>query len=125
MDAVLKEEELMARPVKQSDEKRTEQLNLRLTLAEVEAIRSEATKAGLPVAEYVRRRSLGYQVPSAAARSSDPALVSEINRIGVNVNQLTKAVHMDDHRSPFTAEWRAILSELRQVLTKVAGAYGS
>ena len=115
----------MARPKKQALEKRTEQLNLRLTLGEVEAIRTEAAKAGLGVAEFVRRRALGYQVPVASARASDPALITEINRIGVNVNQLTKAVHMDDHRSPFTAEWRSLLAELRQVLGKVAGAYGS
>lgn len=115
----------MARPNKTEHEKRTETARFRVTLAEREYIRSQASAAGLTETDYLRARALGYQVPAAAARSSDPALVSEINRIGVNVNQLTRAVHMDDYRSPFTAEWRAISAELRQALSKVAGAYGS
>lgn len=114
----------MARPKKQTDEKRDQRFNLRFTLAEIEHLRAQAETAGLPLNEYARRRVLGHVV-APAPRQADAALVSELNRVGVNVNQLTRAVHMDDHRSPFTAEWRALLGELRHVLTKVAGAYGS
>lgn len=124
MDAFEEARWRMARPKKQDGEKRTEQLNLRLTLAELEAVRIEADKAGLSVADYVRRRAVGMPV-SAAPRRTDAALVSEINRIGVNVNQLTRAVHIDDLSPSFTSDWRGALDELRQVLTKVASAYGS
>lgn len=111
----------MPRPRKESTERREEQIKLRLTMAELEHLRTQAGRAGLSTADYARRRILGHEVTPRAARA-DAALVSEINRIGVNVNQLARAAHTDPD---FTRDWRFVLTELRQVLAKVAGAYGS
>ena len=112
----------MARPKKQSHERRSERFNLRYTLAEIEHIRAQAAAAGLEPHEYVRRRSLGHAVPPAPARSSDPALISELNRIGVNVNQLARAVHRG---SAFTEFWREIGDELADLRAKVAARHGA
>lgn len=111
----------MARPRKHDAEKRTEQLNLRLTMAEVEAIRGEADKAGLSVADYVRRRAVGLPV-APAPRKVDAALVSELNRVGVNLNQVARSLHTE---RPFRVAPDVVLSELRQVLAKVAASYGA
>ena len=69
-----------------------------------------------------RRRTLGHAVPPAPSRSSDPALVSELNRIGVNVNQLARATHRG---SDFVRYWNVVGEELRTVLGKVVGRHGS
>ncbi len=107
----------MARPVKQPGEQRSEVVRLRLTLAEAEHVRAQASAASQSVSEYLRRRAIGYTVPSPTTVRGDPALLSELNRIGVNVNQLAKSVHLD-HK--FVRHWEAIAGELRRVMELVA-----
>ena len=80
------------RPVKQPNEKRRAQMNIRLTLAEAEYIRAQAAAAALTEAEYVRRAAMALSVRPARQRI-EAALISELNAIGNNVNQLTRAVH--------------------------------
>ncbi len=112
----------MARPTKQDHERRTETARFRLTLAEKEMILSKAAAAGVSETEYLRARALGYQVPSPVARICDPALISELNRIGVNVNQLAKAVHLGRDFADF---WEAIGEDLRGAIRKVVNADGA
>lgn len=107
----------MARPRKQEHERRTASVRADLTEAEKTYVQEQAAKAGLSEAEYTRRRVLGFAVASpAAARRADPAVVTELNRIGVNVNQLARAVHTDRDFAKF---WLEIGQELRGVLAKV------
>jgi len=107
----------MGRPQKQEHEKRTERQNLRFTVAETVYIQQQAEAAGISPAEYVRRRALGYTVPSGvSSRGTDPALISELNRIGVNVNQLARAVHRG---RDFVHYWEEVGQELRRVLEAV------
>ncbi|MEQ8750323.1 MAG: plasmid mobilization relaxosome protein MobC [Amphiplicatus sp.] len=112
----------MARPKKQDGEQRSETARFRVTVAEREYIRAQARAAGLPEAEYLRRRALGYAVPPARSGLPDPALISELNRIGVNVNQLARAMHRG---SDFVQSWRVVGDELSSILAKVAARYGS
>jgi len=105
------------RPKKTDAEKRDQRFNLRLTAAEIEHLRLQAQAAGLEPHEYARRRVLGERATSPAlSRRADPALVSELNRIGVNVNQLTRATHRG---SDFAAYWREVGGELRTILAQV------
>ena len=112
----------MARPIKEDGEKRSQLMQMRMTLAEREYVRAQAERAGLTPAEYMRRRALGHAIPPAPARSSDPALVSELNRVGVNVNQLARAVHRG---SAFADYWQEVGEELRGVLGKVMARHGA
>lgn len=112
----------MARPKKEQHERRDQRFNLRYTLAEIEHLRAQAAAAGLDPHEYARRRTLGHAVPPAPQRSSDPALISELNRIGVNVNQLARASHRG---SEFTRYWRDVGAELRGLLERVMARHGS
>lgn len=91
----------MARPTKQPHERREARFNLRFTDAEKAYVETQARAAGLDPAEYLRRRALGYHVPPAQSRA-DALLLTKINRvglelhaIGINVNQLARAVHTD------------------------------
>ncbi len=113
----------MARPKKQPAEQRDQRFNLRFTQAELEHVHAQAARAGLSAHEYARRRSLGHIVsPAAASRGADPALISELNRIGVNLNQLARATNMGKE---FSGEWDDIALELRRVLNVVMASDGA
>lgn len=109
------------RPVKQPNERRRAQMNIRLTLAEAEHIRAQAAATGLTEAEYVRRAAIGLAVKPVRARA-DAALLSELNAIGNNVNQLARAVHRGRGLPPY---WQAIAGRLTTLLDEVASRYGS
>ena len=112
----------MARPRKSPVQKRNTQRNLRFTLEEDELLRVEAAKAGLSVSEYIRALALKHRVSAPASRRADPALISELNRIGVNVNQLARAVHTG---RKFAQYWKEVGVELERVLKQVVSTDGS
>jgi len=114
----------MARPKKLPGEKRSERCNLRFTVAEIEHVRQQANAAGLEVAEYLRRRCLGHQVTPAASRRADPALVSEINQLGRQLNGLGNVTNQvalylhTDRRLP--AEWQSLPAHIKKSQQEVA-----
>jgi len=117
----------MARPEKQPHERRTSRFNLRFTEAENAYVREQALAAGLDPTEYLRRRALGYQVPAAEGRA-DARLLSELNRLGVElraignlVNQLARAMHTG--RS-FQVSWTSIYDRLQHLTADVSKALG-
>ena len=126
----------MARPKKQPHEKRDgPPVGFRATLAEREFLATQAAAAGMTVSDYLRRRALGQKVSPAPARV-DAQLVSEINRLGmelkswgVNLNQLTRD---ENSGREFHGDWVALrdrlnyeLDEVERVLSQVAAGYGS
>ena len=111
----------MARPQKETDEKLTEVVLTRLRLREREYIRKQASAGALSGSEFIRRRALSLPV-KPPARKADGDLLFELNRIGVNVNQLARATNAERE---FRGDWQTLAKELRRVLDKVADAYGS
>lgn len=111
----------MARPKKAPDERRDARLAApRVTRAEAAFVEEQAAAAGLDPAELIRRRVLGRRV--APARSvADDSLLLEINRIGVNLNQLAQRANQSGAIRSEEA-LQAVLMELRTVLAKVARA---
>ena len=106
----------MARPKKAPDELRTERLSgVRLTAAELHHVEAMAAAAGVGVAEFSRRAILGQRI---LARRSDvnERTLAELNRIGVNLNQIAHAGNSGRGLPDMTA---AALDELRTVLAKV------
>lgn len=110
----------MARPRKAEDERRTTQLPpVRMTEAERVHVEDQAARAGLPVSDFARRVVLGYRV--APARSAaDDRLLLELNRIGVNMNQIARNLNSD---RPENIDLSEVLAELKRVLA-VAAADG-
>lgn len=100
-------------------ERRTEQVKIRLTVLELKALREAADAADMTLATYVRHRATGARIVQRKA-AADAAIVTELNKIGVNLNQLTRATHRG---SAMQAFWREIGIELRKVLAKVASRY--
>jgi Bacterial mobilisation protein (MobC) len=78
----------MARPKKSEAFERSEQINLRLTLDEKEALRQRAIACGLTQTDYARRVIFG--VPVSFKQEADPKLIVALNRIGVNLNQMSR-----------------------------------
>ncbi len=88
----------MARPRKEPEARRDEQLKLRLTTAERSQIEHKAAAFGLSAAEFMRRRALGYALPPALEQERTRALqATALVRLGVNLNQIAK--HMNAGRS--------------------------
>ena len=81
----------MARPRLGEEERRRRTVGVRVTEAEAEELQERAQGARLSVGAYLRRRGLGQRVRMAAERSLGAAELRELNRIGVNLNQMALA----------------------------------
>lgn len=115
----------MGRPRKESAERRNRNLTVRFTAAERHFLDAHAEVAGVTIGELVRRRAL--RLPAAppkvrGKRSADAALVNELNRIGVNLNQLA---HASNRGVSEQGHWAKLADELSVVLERLVLADGS
>ena len=111
----------MARPTKDDTAKRSERFNLRLTLAELAHVQAQAAHAGIGAHDYARRRVLGHRVPPARSQI-DATLLSDLNRIGVNLNQLARA---NNSGADVQAEAAVLLAQVRGIIEQIGGGDGS
>lgn len=104
------------RPKKAQDEQRSARLSgIRLTEAERDFIEQMAARAGLPVAEFCRRAILGQRITARRATPDRDAL-AELNRIGVNLNQIARAVNRG---RDLPAEFAEILAQIHAAVAKL------
>jgi len=90
----------MARPKKEPAERRSAKLPpIRLTEAEFADLHLQADRAGLSVTELVRQRATAGKVTPKRGLA-DAQLLSEINRIGVNLNQIARTLNRGGDRDP-------------------------
>ena len=82
----------MARPRLGEEERRTRTVGVRVTEAEAEELRERAQAARLSMGAYLRRRGLGQWVRTTERRLG-AAELRELNRIGVNLNQMARAMN--------------------------------
>lgn len=95
----------MARPRKPEAERREAYINPRLTAAEREEIERNAALLGLSPAEFMRRRSLGYSLPtSLAVQRQTAAQATALMRLGINLNQIAKHMNAGRGAPPDLAE---------------------
>ncbi|MDI2091883.1 plasmid mobilization protein [Commensalibacter oyaizuii] len=90
-------------------EKRSKTIAIRVTQDEYEKLQKIKTKARL--AEWMRERCL---LERYAVKKYDPDLVYEVNKIGVNINQITKALHLNP-----THQTQKIINELKLLNEKL------
>lgn len=115
------------RPSLTDEEKRSDVLRARVTLAEREYAEQQAAIAGLGLSEYVRRRTLDYVVPAGTGRRSvDPAVVVELNRLGLelraignNANQISRNLHAG---RPQRISWDAVIARIMELSDDVEKA---
>ena len=77
---------------------KTSRITIRLSDTEAEDLRRRAEQAEVSIADYIRQSSLRSVVVSAELLQK---IKKEINRIGINCNQLTRYCHQEqgiDHQ---------------------------
>ena len=81
----------VGRPRKGERERRSDHLNVRLTIVERAALDAEARRLALPVSSYVRRLiSKRRSVETRHIPAVSSAAVTALNRVGNNLNQLAR-----------------------------------
>lgn len=112
----------IGRPRKAPAEQRSERLpGVTLTPAERHHVELTAERAGLSVMEFCRRAIIGQRL-LARRRPSEKItadLLAELNRVGVNINQIAHAVN-SGRGLPY--DMPEVVAELRAVLAKIAEA---
>lgn len=107
----------MARPQKSETDKRTERLpHVRCTKGEKATIASKAAQAGMSVSDYIRKMAIEGEVVVRESQT-DFALVDQLRRIGVNINQITQRLHQTEKLPPDLSNvWRRLNNLLDRVI---------
>lgn len=106
----------MARPPLQPDERRDDRLpNLRVTASERVLIEERAAAAGLTLVEYCRRAIFRTRIAPRRG-TTEQALLVELNRVGVNLNQIAHKVNAGRSLPP---DFPEVLDEVREAIKKV------
>lgn len=82
----------MARPTK-SDDKRTQHIDVRLSIAEKKHVEEAAKEAGLTPCDFIRLHALGTKPRRKIATPDREILLkglAELNKIGSNLNQIAR-----------------------------------
>jgi hypothetical protein len=66
---------------------------VRVTAAELAQIAERIRQAGIDQSEYLRWAALSARVEFSRTATADPMLIAELNRIGVNLNQMTRTAN--------------------------------
>ena len=108
----------MARPRLGEEERRGRTVGVRVTAGRGgRNCRSGPKRARLSVGAYLRRRALGQRVRSAVERRLGAAEMRELNRIGVNLNQMARALNSRAVSSP--AETQAAVERVGELVAKL------
>ncbi len=93
---------------------------VRVTEAEFMAVKHEAAAVGLSITNYLRQLTLtGHAVPRRTA--ADDRLLVELNRIGINLNQVARQANAG---GGLNGELGSVIARLHGVLEQVGDAYG-
>lgn len=108
------------RPEKSSKDARQERIAFRVTLDERLQIEAAAAVAGVTVSDYVRVISLTARPPRPRKQREavNAAAISELNRVGVNLWQITKHLNFGGSIPHDLGE---VVAEVRAAVAKLAG----
>ena len=107
----------MARPRLGDEERRTRTVGVRVTEAEAAELQERAQAARLSMGAYLRRRALGQRGRIAAELRLGAAELRELNRIGVNLNQMARALNSGAAPSP--AETQEAVERVGELVAKL------
>ncbi len=105
----------MARPRKNDIEKRTIQVNIRLTKDEADKINNYATASEQSPANWIRQKAFTGKFPIMKVSPLEGEIYRELKRIGVNLNQGTHRLNQGD----VPADYRILQVELLTLLDKI------
>lgn len=111
---------VMGRPKKLI--RRDRQLNVSLTLTELNTVKSRALSAGMRLADFARSRLLAAaQAPVVAAAVSriERLVYLQLKRLGNNLNQLVRRLHATGEPAPPHLD--PLLKDIREILNRGQG----
>ena len=85
----------MARPRKAVTERRSEIIRFTATPAESIRIHKAAARAGATLSRYARTMVLEGRIVVHQTRTLNPAVIDQLRRIGINLNQLARVAHRE------------------------------
>ena len=103
------------RPKKSPEEKHTETVRVPLRPADFARLREKADKAETTITDFVRAAALGQKFTVVETAAPDFDTVEQVRRIGVNLNQIAKALNARQSVRPATLD--ATLADLQNLLS--------
>lgn len=110
------------RPRKAPGERMTDGLRVRMTAVERASAEARAAQVGLSPSEFARRAIAGAKIaaPANDRAAIPPMLITELGRVGNNLNQIAHAAHLGRelrHMAEATlAEVRALVAAITEKL---------
>lgn len=104
----------MARPRKNDEERRSECFAIRLTPDERLSLIAEAERLEITPTELARQRLIKGRVVVHEHRKLDPRQAFELGRIGVNLNQIARALNSGQNLNPATID--GAIGEVRELI---------
>ena len=105
----------MARPRKTDIEKRTIQVNIRLTKDEADKVNNYATASEQNPANWIRQKVFTGKFPLMKASPLEGDIYRELKKIGVNLNQGTHRLNQGD----VPKDYLVLQNELLTLLNKI------
>jgi len=111
----------MARPKKESKVKKTRSINVHLSELDYELIKKKAEKVNLPMSEFLRQTC--FKTHISVPDTNLVRILSELSKIGANLNQLTKKVNanginLSENEKKALKSLRMEFDEIRKVILK-------
>lgn len=106
----------MARPRKNDIDKRTKQVNIRLTNDETARVNQFALASGLSPANWIRQKVFSGKFPMVKASPLEGDIYRELKRIGVNLNQGTHRLNQGDVPGDYLILQHELLSLLNRII---------
>nr|WP_298994876.1 plasmid mobilization relaxosome protein MobC [uncultured Allomuricauda sp.] len=99
----------MARPKKDIQDLKAIRLNVRVTVKEYLIVAKNADTLGITIPDFIRMKVTGRVLPRKRIAPEDRKFFIELGRIGNNINQLTKKVHLGMNNSPILIEHLSVI----------------
>ncbi|UEG55026.1 plasmid mobilization relaxosome protein MobC [Mucilaginibacter daejeonensis] len=106
----------MGRPALQEEDKRTIQVNIRLTKEENEMVCNYAHASAMTPANWIRQKAFIGRFPAIKLSPVNAALYRELHKIGVNLNQAVKQLNADKLSPAFITILSALIKTQKDIL---------
>lgn len=109
------------RPKAAPGEGRVAVISVRLTIFERAGVEAKAAQSGLTLSDYCRRAILGHRITASTEpqRVNTEALV-ELNRVGVNLNQIARVANRGE---PLPRSFAETLSAVLVAVERLAAGH--
>lgn len=108
------------RPKKDPVLLRSARLQVNFTPVEREALTLRAAALGLALQDFVRAAALGTIATMRPVATVDPAALAEVHRLGVNLNQLTKAANANRLDAAMVRDLADTLDQIRAIVGRLS-----